>query len=469
MSIPQVSPVAIVGGGAAGTLLALHLARRHGIRVTLYDGAGAFGRGAAYSATSPWHRLNVPALRMGGWHADDPEAFLQWLADRDGGTPQSQGGRYVERSVYGEWLSQQLFDAVRAGGVRLVKANVQALQRASAGPGGTWRLLLDDGRRHFAPAVALCQGNALPRALPGVQGHARCIGNPWLAHALAPIGRQDDVVVAGSGASGVDTVLELLHTGHRGRIDLVSRRALLPLPHSLPELQAVPPTPALFDSSDIAPTLRHLYRAVRSAITADHQTQRPWQSTMDAVLHQADALWAGLTLRDRRRFLRHVRPYWMAFRHRADPAVLAALQAAQHRGQLRRTAGRIESVDAYDDRLRVHIALRHAGGTGALIGADWVINATGPDERIMLRSDPLIAGLLRDGHARAGELGLGLDVRADGEVVPAGGQQNPALFALGLPTRGVFWEVTSVPALRMRAAPLAARLAEHLRRPAEAA
>ncbi|OXC87827.1 hypothetical protein BMR85_028315 [Achromobacter sp. KAs 3-5] len=123
--------VAIVGGGAAGTLLALHLSRLHGIRVTLFDAAGAFGRGAAYSATSPWHRLNVPALKMGGWHADDPDGFPQWLADRDGGTASSHGRRYVERAVYGEWLSAQLFDAVRAGHVQLV---APAYGRCSAHP-----------------------------------------------------------------------------------------------------------------------------------------------------------------------------------------------------------------------------------------------------------------------------------------------------------------------------------------------
>jgi len=461
VSIPGVSPVAIVGGGAAGTLLALHLARLHGIRVTLYDGAGAFGRGAAYGATSPWHRLNVPASKMGGWQADDPEEFLQWLADRDGGTSHSHGGRYVERAIYGEWLSARLFDAVRAGRVQLVKAYVLALQPAPSGSTARWQLLLADGRRHFAQAVALCQGNALPRALPGLEGHPRCIGNPWVAHALAPIGRQDDVVVAGSGASGMDAVLELLHTGHRGRIDLVSRRALLPQPDALPEPGAATHSP-LFDPTGAAPTLRDLYRSVRGALSAGHRSKQPWQPVMDAVLRQADALWEGLTLADRRRFLRHVRPYWMVFRHRADPAALARLHAAQHSGQLRRIAARIESAAGRDDRLRV--VLRHAGRAGQAIEADWVINAAGPDERIALRADSLIAGLLRDGHARAGELGLGLHVTADGEVLAADGQQTPALFALGLPTRGVFWEVTSVPALRTRAAPLAARLAERLRR-----
>lgn len=454
------SPVAIVGGGAAGTLLALHLAWRHGIPVTLYDDAGAFGRGLAYSATSPWHRLNVPAARMGGWHADDPNCFLRWLAERDGGTPQSQGGRYVERSVYGEWLSAQVFEAVRAGRIRVVAQRVLALQPGTPGPGSHWRLHLEDGQQHAAQAVALCQGNTVPRVLPGTAGHARCLNNPWRAHALAPIGRQDTVLVAGSGASGVDAVLELLHTGHRGLIHLVSRRGLLPRPNALP----VPDTPLpgpLFDLSGKAPpTLRDLCRVVRGAISHEWRSGEPWQLTMDAFLNQADALWDGLALADRRRFLRHVRPYWTAFRHRADPAALSRLQAAQDDGQLRRISARIDAVTGMGEGLR--IGFRLAGRRGSIMAADWLINATGPEERISKRADPLIDGLLRDGHARAGELGLGLDVTAEGEVLSDDPRATPPLFALGLPTRGAFWEVTSVPALRARAAPVASRLAARL-------
>ena len=40
--------VAIVGGGASGTILAAQLARR-GIRSLLIDGSGRMGKGVAYS------------------------------------------------------------------------------------------------------------------------------------------------------------------------------------------------------------------------------------------------------------------------------------------------------------------------------------------------------------------------------------------------------------------------------------
>src|SRR5262245_7187849 len=56
-------PVAIVGGGASGTILAAQLARR-GINSLLIDGSGRAGHGVAYSTTEPAHLLNVRAEGM---------------------------------------------------------------------------------------------------------------------------------------------------------------------------------------------------------------------------------------------------------------------------------------------------------------------------------------------------------------------------------------------------------------------
>lgn len=451
------APVAIVGGGAAGTLLALHLVRRHGIPVTLYDGSGAFGRGLAYSATSPWHRLNVPAVKMGGWQADDPDAFSRWLAARDGATPASAAGRYAARADYGEWLSGLLAETVAQGGARLERVNAVALA-PDAGAG--WQLHLADGRRQACQAVALCQGNAAPRALPGTSGHPRCINHPWQSRALAGVDADDHVLIAGSGASGLDSVLELLHTGHRGPIHLISRRALLPRPDALPEPGTELGDPLAGLAATTPATLRVLFRTVRASLQQTWLAGQSWQPLMDAVLRQADARWDGLTLADRRRFLRHVRAYWMVFRHRADPAALRRLHSAEAQGQLRRVAARVDMLTARAGGLRVE--LRHAGRGLPALDVDWVVNATGPDERVARRADPLLTQLLRDGLARPGPLGLGLDVTAAGAVRDAAGDVGGGLYALGLPTRGTFWEVTSVPALRARAAPLAALLADRV-------
>jgi uncharacterized NAD(P)/FAD-binding protein YdhS len=72
--------LAVIGGGASGTLAALHLFRPpHRLPVILIDGASPFGRGVAYGTEDPAHVLNVPAARMSAF-PDAESHFQQWLA-----------------------------------------------------------------------------------------------------------------------------------------------------------------------------------------------------------------------------------------------------------------------------------------------------------------------------------------------------------------------------------------------------
>ncbi len=57
------STVAVVGGGASGTLVAAHLLKNAScpLRVVLYEPRPAPGMGVAYGTADVAHRLNVPA------------------------------------------------------------------------------------------------------------------------------------------------------------------------------------------------------------------------------------------------------------------------------------------------------------------------------------------------------------------------------------------------------------------------
>lgn len=77
------APVAVIGAGFSGVMSAVHLARR-GVRVRLYDGGAAPGRGVAYGTRNPAHLLNVPAAKMSALPADH-DHFRHW-AEVDGDT-----------------------------------------------------------------------------------------------------------------------------------------------------------------------------------------------------------------------------------------------------------------------------------------------------------------------------------------------------------------------------------------------
>jgi uncharacterized NAD(P)/FAD-binding protein YdhS len=74
--------VAIIGGGASGTLTAAQLLRGpaapdFGVRVTMIDQHGRHGLGAAYSTDREDHLLNAMAGQMSAV-PDDPEHLIRW-------------------------------------------------------------------------------------------------------------------------------------------------------------------------------------------------------------------------------------------------------------------------------------------------------------------------------------------------------------------------------------------------------
>jgi uncharacterized NAD(P)/FAD-binding protein YdhS len=88
---------------------------------------------------------------------------------------------------------------------------------------------------------------------------------------------------------------------------------------------------------------------------------------------------------------------------------------------------------------------------------DRVIDCSGPGHDP--RRDPLTAPLLASGRARLDPLRLGLDLDEAGRARGRDGSPDQALFVLGPPARGAFWETVAVPDIRIRIEELASILA----------
>jgi uncharacterized NAD(P)/FAD-binding protein YdhS len=101
MKSDRAVPVAIIGGGFSGTILAAQLARR-GIGSVLIDGSGRMGRGVAYSTVEPAHLLNVRAEGMSAW-AGEPEHFARRF-QAEGGEPRG----FAERRFLARYLGEIL-------------------------------------------------------------------------------------------------------------------------------------------------------------------------------------------------------------------------------------------------------------------------------------------------------------------------------------------------------------------------
>jgi uncharacterized NAD(P)/FAD-binding protein YdhS len=182
-----------------------------------------------------------------------------------------------------------------------------------------------------------------------------------------------------------------------------------------------------------------------------------WTWALDALRPYNQILWTGSDLAKRRRFLRHLRPYWDVHRHRTAPEIGAWLGGLQAEGRCETAAGSVSSLLARHGG--VEVEWRPRGQTVLRRGRfDRVINCTGPLADLSRSTDPFHQTLFRDGMVRADPLRLGLDVDPAGRVIGREGAANPRLHALGPITKGAFWEVVAVPEIRVQAFGLAERL-----------
>lgn len=113
--IPRQCDLAIVGGGAAGVLVALHALRTAtaALHVTLFEPASALAQGIAYATPWPEHLLNVPAGKMSAL-PDAPDDFLDYLLQVDAfpGLPRDAvAAEYAPRRCYAAYLQTRLEQA----------------------------------------------------------------------------------------------------------------------------------------------------------------------------------------------------------------------------------------------------------------------------------------------------------------------------------------------------------------------
>jgi uncharacterized NAD(P)/FAD-binding protein YdhS len=431
--------VAVIGGGVAGAFAGIILSQLPEIgAITVLDRDAAFGRGLAYSATSPWHRINVPAYKMGGIGADD-DGFVDWLKQTDQAQWADYSASFVPRWVYGSYICAQFETLTQSQRVTTRQDVALGVTRHDNG----YRVATASGDALDADLVFVCIGNPPPSPYPGIAASPRSITDVWSPGALDDIGADDRVLVIGTGATAVDVVIDLVHRGVHAPLTMVSRRGLLPLIDAPAETD-----PAPLQSFPV-PTPRGVLATLLEDTRAKVAAGVPWQTTLDTFRPFIADLYANASEAERARFARHLRAIWMVHRHRLAPDVAELLDTLQREQRLEVIAGRIMGAVATASGHDVTIRKRGHGEVVEL-ATNWILNCTGPEERYDRLDDPLIRNLLATGHARLGANGLGLDVDQGCRLRDSEGHVQPGLYAIGPATRGAFWEVTAASSIRQQ-------------------
>lgn len=455
---PSPPLVLIIGAGFSGTAVAIHLISRATgpLRVVMVNRSGEMARGLAYGTASPQHLLNVPAGRM-SLFPDQPGDFLAFLQEQAGGW---QGGDFVPRSLYGDYLHHRLQGAATAR-PGILEQRVGMVAKLARAADGRLAASLDDGSTLLADRVVLSVGNhppMTPAVLQALAGHPGYVADPWRRGALEGIVPEAPVLLVGSGLTMFDVALELTRRGHRGPLLALSRRGLVPQAHRDSHHPHAIPLPAeLFTVPGLRARLRLLRRWIAELAAAGID----WRDALVALRPATPRLWQGLTAGERGRFLRHLQPYWDTHRHRCAPAIAHSMEGLRDSGRLQVQAGRLRRVAPAQGGLAVTLT-RRGRPEAETLEVGTIVNCTGPAGHLPTIPDPLLQDLLAAGLARTDLLGLGL---ATGPDYRLEGPLADRLYHVGPFLKGQFWEATAVPELREHAARLAEALLADLSGP----
>jgi len=450
--------IAIIGAGFCGTITAVNLLRQphtQPLRILLIDRA-QHARGTAYADLATPHLLNVPAGRMSALAAD-PLHFFRFAQSS---MPDITAEDFLPRSLYGEYLEDLLLTAERAAPahVRLERIGGTVSSLDILRPNHTFVLGFHNGHEMMASEVVLALGNPPPAALPGsqqLQASSRLIENPWCEPGTW--GRDETVLVVGTGLTMADVVVCAMRAEHGwAHVHAISRHGLVPprqtaFHHSQTEFD---PLPLLRVASF---SMRQLFRLTRRMCREAEQKGGDWREAITFVRTLAPRLWSRLSIRERRRFLRHARAYWDVHRHRLPPGTRTAINELRDARRLIVHAGKILKIEPEADRVRVTWRARGEEAVSVLI-VDRVVNCTGPDYRCRASRDPLVRDLITNGLIQPDALETGLRTSHNGGVLNLTGHATRGLYYVGPMLRADHWEATAVQELRDHAA----KLAQHL-------
>jgi uncharacterized NAD(P)/FAD-binding protein YdhS len=461
MTVPP--NIAIIGGGFTGAVVALNLLRRlppESAKLTVIEPRALLGAGLAYSTLDPAHRVNVPAARLLVL-AEEPGAFDDWFKASEAAASDPEallpdGRAYPRRAVFGAYVDGLLRQATGAG-CRIPFKHIRSLAVSVDRTDRGFRIALEDGVLVDADIVVLAVSHpppAVPKPFGAVSRHSKFVSNPWQPDAMAEIGGDDHVLIIGTALTTADVIASLKSSGHTGRICAISRRGLVS------RLRKMQQTSTYGDF--VSPphrTVVALLRAVRATIIQAEANGSSWGAVMDALRVQGLEVWSALPVAEKKRFLRHVRPFWDAHRYQMAPQAAAIIEAARAAGNLSICAARVQSVSLEREQFKVTLKSRYAR-VQAEENFDAVVNCTGPCHASVVETNAVLRSLSAAGLICPDAFGLGLHTDLSARAVSQSLEPSADLFVAGPLARATFGELMGLPQVSQHAALVAQEVAK---------
>ncbi|KAJ2983512.1 hypothetical protein NQ176_g629 [Zarea fungicola] len=460
--------VVVVGGGASGVAVILHLIEqaKKGRRlreIVIVEKRDVLGPGLAFSTECDGTILNMHSDTMGIYN-ENPRDYTQWRTSLE-------DGPFPSRVDYGQYLQHRWLKAIGEAksfgiAVTAIQADATDIDRLSD---DTMAVKLSNDTTMTAQAVVLALGNFTGSSNAHLVGRPGYFPNPWPTTQLKSIPPTAHVLVVGSRLSAVDAALYLSDNGHQGPITFMSRSGKLPKvqgdPVSNPrryklyelarQVEAnsdeslLHLTSALIDEISLATNGdwswmiekdSHLEQ-LESDIDAAQESRVRWQSILNGTAPVIERYWNSLSPTSQQLFMQKFNSSWMTYRHAMPVKNAKRVLKLLQKSQLQVVRGDSISWDG----------LFKAKTSAGVLEVPYVIEATGQECHVNRIDSPLVQSAVSKGLLKPHVAG---GVVVDFDTL----QASNSLYVMGSLTRGAHFYVSATD----RVAAHASRIAKSL-------
>ena len=450
--------ITIVGGGAAGLILLANIFEKatNPVSVAMINNGYPTGKGIAYSTKNNNHLLNVRVSRMSAF-TSDANHFTKWILSKPEYSSyhnEKLAERFVPRKMYGEYLDD-LYQSVLNSENKNVTFNLindEVIDIKNHDE--SFEVALKNNPLISSQKVVLCTGNHPPIALPGIsaiQSSDKVYINPWDNKAVENIDHEKPIFIVGSSLTMVDTVISLIDQGFKNKIIVVSKHGAIPMAH--PVVRVSVPHPEKSPASDIHEIYSELKTRIRSAI--DHTEWH--EPVLEAVRPFTQKIWQELPIEQKNRFLRHINHRWSKLRHRLPHEMYDFIQSLIDSKQIELYAGKLLYVQENENDLTITFYDK-SSEKEITLNAQRIINCIGPEGDFDKVENPLLRNMLSHGLITKDPLSLGFNATGDGRIIDKSGKVIDNLLTIGSGLRGILWESTAIPEIRVQAHEMANKL-----------
>ena len=436
--------IAIVGGGISGTLTVLNLIKQseNPLQIIWFDAKNQFCKGLAYSTLDEQHLLNVRANNMSVF-ADEPTHFVNWLQHH---YSQYSSSDFAPRKLFGEYV-QATFDDLKNTNplvsIQQIAEEVIDIEKKE----NVFQLKTTE--TYNAQKLVLALGNFLP-------AHPRSISkefvesenyfqNAFHSNIIQQAITKKNITIIGSGLTMIDVLISLHHHSYSGKINIISPHAYIPQSHIENPLPSVNP----FIEEHKTYTLIELLSLVNQQLKKAKKENLNPHSVIDVMRPHLQFIWMNFSLNEKQQFLRHLRHKWGVARHRAPNKSIATLQNLQSTGVINLVKGRVQDIKTTDNSFEIHYS--NSETSQKSLKTEFIINCTGPESDYLKIPSKLVQNLIKNSIFGPDSIHYGINSAKNGEI-------SPNLYTIGPPLKGILWESTAVPEIRLQAKELAAKI-----------